>query len=66
MPTDKAKPRDQEFSEEEIARRRDEVVRRMANTPPQHVKSLNRPAGRKKTTAVGRPPRKAGAARKAP
>lgn len=30
-----AKQRTDEYSPEEIARRRDEVIRRMANTPPQ-------------------------------
>jgi hypothetical protein len=29
------KPQGEDYSEEEIARRRDEVIRRMANTPPQ-------------------------------
>lgn len=28
--------RDDEYSPEETARRRDEVIRRMAKTPPQH------------------------------
>lgn len=27
---------DEDFTPEEAARRRDEVIRRMANTPPQH------------------------------
>jgi hypothetical protein len=34
MMTDRKKD-EESFTEEEIARRRDEVVRRMANTPPQ-------------------------------
>jgi hypothetical protein len=29
-----SKPLDSSFSDEEIARRRDDVIRRMANTPP--------------------------------
>jgi hypothetical protein len=45
-----------DFGADEIARRRDEVVRRMANTPPQpngKPKPLRR-SGKKKQTA-GRP-----------
>lgn len=30
------KPDSKNFSEEETAERRDEVIRRMANTPPRH------------------------------
>jgi hypothetical protein len=30
-----SKASDDQFSDEEIARRRDDVIRRMANTPPQ-------------------------------
>jgi hypothetical protein len=42
--------KDDQYSPEEAARRRDEVIRRMANTPPQqHVKHL--PQSRKKTGA---------------
>ena len=41
-----------EYSAEETARRRDEVIRRMANTPPQpHV---TRPRKTAKPTASGR------------
>lgn len=44
------------FAPEEIARRRDEVVRRMANTPPQpRVSPVPEKA---KATDVGRAPRK--------
>ena len=47
------------FSEEEIARRRDEVVRRMANTPPQpRSKSPSRRTGKKKSIGSGRANRK--------
>ena len=34
IPTERDKP-DAELTNEEIARRRDDVIRRMANTPPQ-------------------------------
>ena len=48
-----------EFSEDEAARRRDEVVRRMANTPPQpRTKSPGRPRGKKKPSGPGRAGRK--------
>jgi hypothetical protein len=54
------------FSPAETARRRDEVVRRMANTPPQpRVNPPTRPAGKKKTTASGRAARQSVASRKA-
>ena len=36
---------DSDYSPEETARRRDEVIRRMANTPPQH--RTTRPAQKK-------------------
>jgi len=44
--------RDKDFSEQEIANRRDEVVRRMAATPPQHLRLLIQK--RKKLTDRGR------------
>ena len=48
-----------EFSPEEAARRRDEVVRKMANTPPQPRKSPSRPhRGSGKSAAEGRASRK--------
>lgn len=46
----------EEFSPEEAARRRDEVIRRMANTPPQ-PKANPRPK-KKKKAVVGRVARK--------
>jgi len=52
-----------EYSPKEAARRRDEVVRRMANTPPQpngHPKP-RRPK-KKKPTGKGRPAAKKGRA----
>lgn len=52
--TNRAEEPSDEFSEEEIARRRDEVVRRMANTPPQpRTKSPSRRTGKKKPTGRG-------------
>lgn len=61
------KHKDDHFSDKETARRRDEVIRRMANTPPQpHAKATTRPAGKKKTTAEGQAARKSGVARKVP
>lgn len=48
-----------QYNPEEAARRRDEVVRRMANTPPQpHTKSPSRRSGKKKSTGSGRAARK--------
>jgi hypothetical protein len=43
-----------EYSEEETARRRDEVIRRMANTPPQPRKPKNHPRRGKKTSTADR------------
>lgn len=43
-------PKDEHFTEDEAAKRRDEVVRRMANTPPQ-PKSQDRPKKKKKAGA---------------
>jgi hypothetical protein len=40
------------YSEKETARRRDEVIRRMANTPPQP--KVTRRQGKKKKAGVGR------------
>jgi len=42
------------YSPEEVARRRDEVVRRMANTPPQPRKKPSRRQGKKKPSASDR------------
>ena len=47
------------YSEDEAARRRDEVIRRMANTPPQpNGKPKPRRRGKKKPTGQGREARK--------
>jgi len=51
------------YTPAEAARRRDEVIRRMANTPPQ-PKATPRPK-KKKTTAGDRAARKAHAGREA-
>lgn len=49
-----------EYSESETERRRDEVIRRMANTPPQpKIKPKSRRQGKKKTTGPGRAKSKA-------
>jgi hypothetical protein len=50
-----------DYSPEEAEKRRDEVVRRMANTPPQ-PKAIPRPKKKKKAVA-GRAVRKARAVR---
>lgn len=52
------------FSEKETARRRDEVVRRMANTPPEPKATYPRPKKKKKAGA-GRAARKGRADREA-
>lgn len=48
----------EEFSLEETVKRRDEVVRRMANTPPQPKITSSRRQGKKKKAGVGRAVRK--------
>lgn len=54
-----ANGKDEWYSEEETARRRDEVVRQMANTPPQHRVSPKRSdRGKAAATDAGRKPRK--------
>jgi len=57
-----AHEKDDQFSEAEAARRRDEVVRRMANTPPQHKPTIPHPKKKKKAVA-GRAVRKSHAGR---
>ena len=47
-----------EFAPKETARRRDEVVRRMANTPPQPRQKPTRRKGKKKPSASDQAPRK--------
>jgi hypothetical protein len=61
------KPHDDgSFSDEEIASRRDEVIRRMANTPPQpNGKPKHHRRGKRKPTAAGRAVHK-GRARREP
>jgi hypothetical protein len=53
---------DDQFSAAEISLRRDEVIRRMANTPPQ-PKATNLRPKKKKKAAAGRAVRKARAGR---
>ena len=47
-----------QFSDQEAARRRDEVVRRMLATPPQPHAVKARPSGQKESTGAGRKSRK--------
>ena len=42
------------YGPEEAARRRDEVIRRMANTPPQPKVKSPRRSGKKKKAGAGR------------
>lgn len=46
-----------EFSEEEVVHRRDEVIRRMANTPPQ-PKATSHRQGKKNKAGAGHVTRK--------
>ena len=56
-----SRKQDDNYDADEIAKRRDEVIRRMANTPPQpNVKSPNRRSKKKKPTASDRAARKDG------
>ena len=43
--------KDKHFTEDEIVKRRDEVIRRMANTPPQPKSKSRRPKRGKKAVA---------------
>jgi hypothetical protein len=54
LPMTNALSAEDEFSPEEIARRRDEVIRRMANTPPQPRVSPKAPAKAAKEPAEDR------------
>jgi hypothetical protein len=47
------KDKDEFYSNREAAKRRDEVVRRMAMTPPEHKTTPRRP-GKKKPAGAGR------------
>jgi hypothetical protein len=49
---------DEKYSAKETERRRDEVIRRMVNTPPQHKPTIPHPIKKKKAGA-GRAVRKA-------
>jgi hypothetical protein len=54
-----------EFTPEEVERRRDKVIHRMANTPPTpRVTSPNRPPKKRKLAASGQAARKRGSAAK--
>jgi hypothetical protein len=50
----KRKLDDSVFSNDETSRRRDEVIRRMVNTPPQPKVNAPRRQGKKKKTGAGR------------
>jgi hypothetical protein len=55
--------KDENFTDAEIAKRRDEVIRRMANTPPQPKATTPHPPKQKKKAAVGHAVRKVRARR---
>jgi len=52
-----------DFSEEETSRRRDAVINRMANTPPQPKATSSHLQGKKKKAVAGRAARKGRVAR---
>jgi hypothetical protein len=54
---------DEKFTDAETARRRDEVIRRMVNTPPQPKAPSPRPSKKKKKAGAGRAAGKARAGR---
>jgi hypothetical protein len=58
---------DELYSEAEAARRRDEVIRRMANTPPQpqHRSTLKKAPTKARATAADLKPRKRASGRRA-
>jgi hypothetical protein len=54
---------DKNYPEDEVARRRDEVIRRMANTPPQPKATTPHRPKKKKKAVAGRAVRKVRARR---
>jgi hypothetical protein len=56
-------PEPPQYTDEETAKRRDEVIRRMANTPPQPKTSRPRRRKTEKKAGVGRVARKGRASR---
>jgi hypothetical protein len=50
----KVKKLEENYTADETARRRDEVVRHMANTPPQHVGKSKRTKQKKRTKQASR------------
>ena len=50
-----SKPLDSSFSDEEIARRRDDVIRRMANTPPKPHSAMKISKRKMKASAKANP-----------
>jgi hypothetical protein len=59
------KDREELYSAEEASRRRDEVIRRMANTPPQPKATSLRPSKKKTKAGAGPAVRKVRARREA-
>jgi hypothetical protein len=57
-PKSKSQPGDQNYGEQETARRRDEWLRRSLNSPPRHQKDMvaERKAKSGKRNAAGRKP----------
>lgn len=55
--------KDEQFTDAEIAKRRDEVIRRMANTPPQPKATTPHRPKKKKKAGAGRAAGKARAGR---
>jgi hypothetical protein len=49
-----------EYSDEEIARRRDDVIRRMANTPPKPHSEMKLGKHKAKASTRANPPKKRG------
>jgi hypothetical protein len=56
--------KDESYSDEEIARRRDDVIRRMANTPPKPHSAMKLGKCKAKTSTKANPPEKRGRPKK--
>jgi hypothetical protein len=55
---------EEQFTEEEIARRRDDVIRRMANTPPKPHSEMKLGKRKAKVSTKANPPQKHGRPKK--